>query len=557
MKLMRSHWRWLLVFLAVLILLHNYLRVGVPYTHDGENHLARFANYKIALREGQFPPRWAPNLMNRYGYPVFNYNYPLANILSLPGSFIKLNYEVTFKALTSLSIIFGVVGGFLWLNRVDKSKSKWSKVIAISSWVSSIYLINLINFRGNIGEVMAYALFPWMLWVIESILASRYWQWRQFGVWSTLTATFLLSHNISAVFALPILVLYALFRMRANYRSLLVWLSSLLVGIVLSLWFWLPALAEKSMIVLDQAENSSQYEDHFVTLHQLLFSPITFGFSYPGSIDSLSFQIGWSLVITLCFGLVFVIRRILTQKYQHLHLLTLALLLLGCLVILFQLQITTQVWRPIPFANFIQFPWRLSLYLPTLLLVPLIFVWDERGRLAKSLLVLGLAVQLSTAWTVQPADFFHRTNVDYDAFTQSTSTNNENLPVTAKFDQMPNWEKELVILDGQADFSVEEWFGSHRRYQAYIFKKATIVEPTLAFPGWITTVLDDQQHRYQVDHINNDQIGGRLAYTLDPGTYTVESKFTQYTWARQIGNWVSFLAGSVLAVFIIRDYFQK
>lgn len=557
MKFIRNHWPWLLVILAIWFLLHNYMQIGVPYTHDGENHLARFANYKIALREGQLPPRWAPNLMNRYGYPVFNYNYPLANILSLPGSLIKLNYEVTFKALMSLSIIFGAVGGYLWLNRVDKSISRWAKVIAISSWVSSIYLINLINFRGNIGEVMAYALFPWMLWVIESILASPQWSWRRFGIWSVLTAAFLLSHNISAVFAVPILVIYAMFRMRTNYRSLLIWLSSLLVGILLSLWFWLPALAEKSMIVLDQAKNADQFAQHFPKFNQLLFSPVQFGFSYPGVVDSLSFQIGWPFLVSILLGLVLIgWQRIIKDCRVH-HQLVMVLLLLALLVVLFQLKQTEPIWQLIPLANFIQFPWRLSLYLPTLLLVPMVWIWAEGGRFARSLLVIGLAIQLGTAVAAQPADFFHRTNVDYDDYGQSTSSANENLTSEIHFENIADWNNQVAALNSAAEITIISWFGSHRRYQVRIFEKATIVEPTMAFPGWETTVIDDQGNKYQANHINNDQIAGRLAYELDPGSYTVESRFTQHTWARQIGNWVSLLAISGLVVIIAWEFFKN
>ena len=92
---------------------------GFPYTHDGENHLARFANYKIALREGQFPPRFAPNLLNHYGYPVFNYNYPLANILSIPFSIMKINYELTFKILVIFFVMFGLLGFNYWLRKLE------------------------------------------------------------------------------------------------------------------------------------------------------------------------------------------------------------------------------------------------------------------------------------------------------------------------------------------------------------------------------------------------------------------------------------------------------
>ena len=72
-----------LVFACVCFLRQLWLP-GFPYTHDGENHLARIANYAVALRQGQFPPRWAPSFWAGYGYPVFNFNYPLLNIAAVP-----------------------------------------------------------------------------------------------------------------------------------------------------------------------------------------------------------------------------------------------------------------------------------------------------------------------------------------------------------------------------------------------------------------------------------------------------------------------------------------
>jgi hypothetical protein len=72
---MRKHsWKLILgwVIIAVVAILTTgrvYLSSEFPYTHDGENHLARFANYKLALKQGQFPPRLAPNLLNGYSYP--------------------------------------------------------------------------------------------------------------------------------------------------------------------------------------------------------------------------------------------------------------------------------------------------------------------------------------------------------------------------------------------------------------------------------------------------------------------------------------------------------
>ena len=119
---------WATLILLVLIGLAVWMplfKSGMPYTHDGENHLARFANYYIALKEGQFPPRLAPNLMNRYGYPVFNYNYPLANILSVPLTVVKVNLEDTFKILTLLALGLGAIGTWFWLGSQNFSKNSF------------------------------------------------------------------------------------------------------------------------------------------------------------------------------------------------------------------------------------------------------------------------------------------------------------------------------------------------------------------------------------------------------------------------------------------------
>ena len=195
-----------------LIVARIYFKAEFPYTHDGENHLARFANYKIALREGQFPPRWAPNLMNRYGYPVFNYNYPLANLLSLPFSILDIHYELTFKIIAGSFIVFGLWGLWRWLKKLQLKVD--ARLFGLSLFAFSPFLTNLIFFRGNIGELMAYGLFPWLLYLIE--VARK----RKLNLIEILLITaFSLAHNVTVFFAAPILCLYLLLRVGFNKKT--------------------------------------------------------------------------------------------------------------------------------------------------------------------------------------------------------------------------------------------------------------------------------------------------------------------------------------------------
>src|SRR3989338_10172065 len=87
------------IVLTLILFLYPLWLPGFPYTHDGENHLARIANYALAIRQGQIPPRWAPSFWAGYGYPVFNYNYPLANILAIPLLALKVPVELSMKIL--------------------------------------------------------------------------------------------------------------------------------------------------------------------------------------------------------------------------------------------------------------------------------------------------------------------------------------------------------------------------------------------------------------------------------------------------------------------------
>ena len=75
------------LFLGILLLLwtqSEWFKPGLPFTHDGQLHLTRMAQYYLSIKEGQIPPRLAGQLNNSYGYPVFNFNYPLPDILAYP-----------------------------------------------------------------------------------------------------------------------------------------------------------------------------------------------------------------------------------------------------------------------------------------------------------------------------------------------------------------------------------------------------------------------------------------------------------------------------------------
>ena len=539
-----------LTLLSVRVYFHS----GVPDTHDGDAHLARFANYKIALRQLQIPPRFAPNLVNNYGYPVFNYNYPLANILSVPFSVIGFPYALTYKLLFTTMIALGF-WGVVTLLRLHKLSTP-SIVTAVSVLAVSPFLTNLILVRGNTGEMMAWGLLPWLFysvdWLIQHTGSSKLF-WQKPGVflcWLLWTA-FLLSHNVTVLFTLPLVFAYAAFRFQKEFSLWKKLILIVLLAVLSTLWFWLPAMAEKSLVTLDTVGTQHEFNQHFPTLSQLLFSPIQFGYSYFGSVDSMTFQIGFVQWFILIISLILGIKMKLWQKQKAFSSVWWFCLLFSGLLILLQLKVTNPIWQTIPLANYIQFPWRLSIFVSLLLALltafsyPYLSTWVKRG--VWFLIVLQGLVMLQ----VQPRAYLVKSDLEYELYSQSTSTSHENTPKSFTYLGFSDWAPHPFVVSGEAEYQVQHWTGSDKKYTLQVTQEAVIAEPTMNFAGWQTTANDQK-----VDYLNDDTIQGRIAFELPPGEYQIHSQFTQWTWPRIIGNSVSLITLLTLLGWVGWQFWQ-
>jgi hypothetical protein len=539
-----------------------YLSAGVPVTHDGENHLARFANYKVALREGQLPPRFAPNLYHRLGYPVFNYNYPLANILSVPFSLIKLSYPLIFKILMTASLIGAVSGLWVWLTQYKMGLVP--KLLATTAFITSPYIFQSVIYRGSIGEIMATALLVWILVWIEYLRTvqtnSKITVLRDQLIFSfptivgvLLFATFFLSHNVMVLFGTPVLTLYALWRLGVT-QKLTSFICSIILGICLSLWFWLPALLEQSAVVVGSSSLSQQYQSHFPTFQQLLSTQLQFGFSYLGSIDSFSYALGIGQWFILVCSLGLLVATLKKGGLKAVQKNPAPAYMFGAtaLSLFLQLQITQDIWQAIPVARFIQFPWRLGLFSAIGITFLTAWVVKEHIRWQIGLLVIFFIFQAFTLLKLQPVGYVNKERVEYELFDQSTTTSNENLPKDFTLTEFPNWSPAPSIENGTASASVKFWTGTRRSYSINATTPVTVIEPTMYFPGWRTTAVQSGENVEQtLEYINSETIKGRIAYQLEPGNYTITTTFTESTTPRLIGDAVSIFTLLLISLHLV------
>src|SRR3989344_8942000 len=79
------------IILVSLIAGFDFYRDGFPLTHDGQDHIARIANFYQNLQEGVFIPRWAGNLNWGYGHPILMFLYPLPSYTAFVFLFLGIS----------------------------------------------------------------------------------------------------------------------------------------------------------------------------------------------------------------------------------------------------------------------------------------------------------------------------------------------------------------------------------------------------------------------------------------------------------------------------------
>ncbi|MEK7450638.1 MAG: hypothetical protein AAB662_01720, partial [Patescibacteria group bacterium] len=90
-----------LILISIIPIL-DLFRPGLPLTHDGQDHVARIANFYQNLAEGNIIPRWAGNLNWGYGHPILEFLYPL------PSYFASFFHLLKFTLVDSVKLVFGI-----------------------------------------------------------------------------------------------------------------------------------------------------------------------------------------------------------------------------------------------------------------------------------------------------------------------------------------------------------------------------------------------------------------------------------------------------------------
>ncbi len=322
--------------------------------HDARHTLFFLNNFHQAIREGVLIPRWAPDFALGYGYPLFLLYSPLAYYVAEGVHLLGATLTDAVKATFGLGFLLSGWGMYGWGRRLF---GRAGGLLAAAIYLYAPYHLVDIYVRASLAEFFALGLLPWAFWAFTAAVDQR--APRAVAAAAAAYAALLLTHNATALLATPFLGAWALCRATLGWkeaggpRALGRALGAGALGVGLAGFFLVPMLLERQYVVLSQwTSGSYDYVKHFVYPSQF-FSPFWgFGYAGEGTADQMSFQLGLVPVAGFFVACAWGFRG---RDRGALAFFAGATLLLTFLMT----PASAAVWRLLPLAGLVQFPWRL------------------------------------------------------------------------------------------------------------------------------------------------------------------------------------------------------
>src|SRR3989344_6225684 len=230
-------------------------------SHDALYNIVRLDQFHRALISGQFPVRWAPDLLNGLGYPLFVVNYHLPYYLAETFHLLSLSLFAAIKAVFILSLVASALTSF-WLFYAWTKKPS-AAVLGTVFYILAPYRLANIFERGALGEAVAYAFVPLVFLGLDRLKQNK----SHLLIFALSMLT--LSHTVVLLTFAPIFLAYSILFVKPKLKFLFLF-GLTIFGFTAFQMF--PVLFERHYLKFD-ANLLTAYQGHFKSLYQLLRLP--------------------------------------------------------------------------------------------------------------------------------------------------------------------------------------------------------------------------------------------------------------------------------------------
>lgn len=547
----------------ILLLLVIILPITFPLFKSGffslqdETHIVDLYEMFRSINLGGFPPRWAPDFNFGIGHPYFNFYYHLPFYLTYIFMSLGLSMIHSFKIYLFFSVAASSIG-FYFFTRKHFSVS--ASMLSAVLYVYTPYFAVDLYVRGALGELALFALIPWSLWSIRNLTINT--SIKNFIVSSLLIGLLSLAHNVWNIFIFPLIFLYGLIHLltgiKQQRKKITCLASCFIIGLVLTSYYWLPALMEKRFI---SEYEQIKIEDQFPFIKQLIIPHWGYGPSHWGPNDDISFQIGIVNLLAVILSVIFV------KSIKSGRRFTIFFLAVFTIAVVLMNYRTLPFWNLNPTLRYFQFPWRLLLLTSlasSFLLGSIVNILQKRLNIKRHILytILGIfSIVVINVWYFQPSQYKEISDERYLElyFANRTLQGNGQRDDLSKLylnfseDFIPPTKWQKTRMDDVRKNLVEAEKGAQLSYIKnglnYTIDVSTpgpdkLVIYSAYFPGW-TAIMDGKML-----NIYPTTKYGVLGLDITPGKHKI-SVFFKDTPVRAVSNFLSITGGCLLIAMII------
>lgn len=524
--------------LPVLPLFHE----GLPITHDGQDHVARIANFYLNLSEGNIIPRWAANLNWGYGHPILMFLYPVPSYLASFFHFLG------FSLVDSVKIVFGlsyILSGVTMYFFVRNAFSEKAGILSAVLYMYAPYRFVDFYVRGAIGEHVAFIFIPLILYCAYKLAKSSSPIFLLFG--GTSIFCLLLSHNALALMFLPIIISYMSLLVIASKQKAMLAVSYtlfLLIGFGLSSFFVMPAFFEGKYTLRDIVTGKGEYKTGFVNFIQFVIP----SWSYGGNLN-LSKQIGLVQIGAIIVASVIFFKSHMKRNISLYALFSVAIFM----SLILMTSYSNFVWEKITILQKFQFPWRLlSVVVLAAAILPA-FAFPYKNKKISKGAILYLSVMCAFSIILyypyyQTRGYLIKDERFYSQVYKSTTDTGESSPIWSVRFMEGEAVKSAEVIEGSGKIIQEKRKTTQHDYTVQSqTDKVRIRENTLYFPNWEVYVDGKKTNIEFQDRLNR----GLITYWVPMGEHRVSIQFKD-TKLRMVANLLSILTfGTIFIAAVV------
>ena len=507
----------------------------------------RLQQMDMCIKDGQIPCRWVPDLGYGYGYPLFQYYAPL------PYYTMEAFHLVGFSHIDSVKIGFGLSVFLSATFMYFLSRQFFSKTPSLFAATLYVYLpfrAADLYVRGGMGQLWGMAALPLFLLGLELLIRKR--GNRQIAFFAATTAIILLSHNLTILMSIPLLLAWILVRivMEKNKRPEVV--KSVTVGFVVGLlvasFFTIPLIVERGQVHLETlTQGYFNYLAHFINLQQIFVSTNWgYGPTILGPGDDVFLGLGPIHFLFAALGFLVVFFK--TKKQAKKLAIALFIVLMGSLFLTHERS--SFIWNLIPQLSYVQFPWRFVLIAGFCAsFLGAFWLSTINKKVAPILYIASLiAILAFYGGFFTPKDWFYITDE------QKLSGENYQRQITASiYDYLPksaskNPEDQApaTVISDEGEIIIDSFEKGTNWYKVslqVLSESAQIVFPSYDFPGWKIWANDNEIKTERYSKL------GLVSARLQKGNYNIIVKLTNSS-SRTIGNLFSLAGLAIVSVLL-------